>query len=76
LVHESDEDVLDAQSNHRTVRGAPGRPTREPRIDAQNKKEDDMEQLLVIGEFFSGLGMFFIGIGVLWFVTVYKEKTQ
>ena len=35
-----------------------------------------MEQLLIIGEFFSGLGVFFIGIVVLWFVTVYKEKAQ
>jgi hypothetical protein len=35
-----------------------------------------MAQLAVIGQFFSGLGVFFIGIGVLWFVTVYKEKTQ
>jgi len=24
----------------------------------------------------SGLGMFFLGIGVLWFVSVYKEKNK
>jgi hypothetical protein len=23
-----------------------------------------------------GLGLFFTGVGVLWFVTVYKEKNQ
>ena len=26
--------------------------------------------------FFGGLGMFFIGLGVLWFVAVYKEKSD
>jgi len=35
-----------------------------------------MEQLPVIGEFFSGLGMLFLGIGVLWFVSVYKERME
>ena len=24
----------------------------------------------------SGLGLFFMGVGVLWFVTVYKEKSE
>ena len=23
-----------------------------------------------------GLGIFFLGVGVLWFVTVYKEKSE
>jgi hypothetical protein len=36
--------------------------------------EGKMEQLQVIGQFFGGLGMFFLGVGVLWFVSVYKEK--
>lgn len=24
----------------------------------------------------SGLGLFFLGVGVLWFVSVYKEKNE
>ncbi len=35
-----------------------------------------MENLAIIGQFLGGLGVFFIGIGVLWFVTVYKEKKE
>jgi hypothetical protein len=38
--------------------------------------EGDMEQLLVVAQFFSGLGIFFLGVGVLWFVSVYKEKKE
>ena len=47
---------------------------------AKDKKEDDMEQALVAVQlvFFimGGLGLFFTGVGVLWFVTVYKEKKE
>ena len=32
-----------------------------------------MENLAVFGTFLGGLGLFFIGLGVLWFVTVYKD---
>jgi len=39
-----------------------------------------MDQALVAVQllFFvlGGLGIFFLGVGVLWFVTVYKEKTE
>ena len=42
--------------------------------------EGDMDQALVAVQllFFvlGGLGIFFLGVGVLWFVTVYKEKTE
>ena len=24
----------------------------------------------------SGLGLFFMGVGILWFVTIYKEKKE
>ncbi len=40
--------------------------------------EDDMEQALVATQLLfnllGGLGLFFLGIGVLWFVSVYKDK--
>ena len=29
---------------------------------------------MVFSHILGGLGLFFIGIGVLWFVSVYKEK--
>ena len=35
-----------------------------------------MEQALLGAEILGGLGMFFLGIGALWFVTVYKEKKE
>jgi len=42
--------------------------------------EDDMEQALLATKllFFllGGLGIFFLGIGVLWFVSVYKDKKE
>jgi len=41
--------------------------------------EDDMGASEVMTLFFhvmGGLGLFFTGVGVLWFVTVYKEKKE
>ena len=35
-----------------------------------------MEQLVIIGQFLSGLGVFFVGIGVLWFVSVYQQNKE
>ena len=39
-----------------------------------------MEQVLVAVQLvifiMGGLGLFFTGVGVLWFVTVYKEKKE
>jgi hypothetical protein len=39
-----------------------------------------MEKALMAVQIFfymmSGLGFFFTGVGILWFVTVYKEKKQ
>jgi hypothetical protein len=49
-------------------------------IKKLHKKENDMENLVGIGQFwggafgfFGGLGVFFIGIGFLWFVTIYRD---
>jgi hypothetical protein len=42
--------------------------------------EDDMDGAFeVMAVFFflmGGLGLFFTGVGVLWFVTVYKDKKE
>ena len=41
--------------------------------------EDHMGAAAVMTIFFqlmSGLGIFFLGVGVLWFVSVYKEKKE
>ena len=42
-----------------------------------------MDNLVTIGQFwggslgfFGGMGLFFVGIGVLWFVDVYKKKKE
>ena len=44
-----------------------------------NEMADDMGASAVVTMFFhvmGGLGLFFTGVGVLWFVTVYKEKKE
>ena len=33
-----------------------------------------MQMLVLLGEFLGGLGIFFLGIAALWFVTVYDSK--
>ena len=33
-----------------------------------------MEQLELLGEFFGGLGTFFLGLAAFWFVSVYEKK--
>jgi hypothetical protein len=38
--------------------------------------EVDMENLELLGHFFGGLGLLFVGVGVLWFVSVYKPKEK
>ena len=35
-----------------------------------------MENLALLGQFLGSLGIFFVGIGVLWFVSVYTEKKK
>jgi hypothetical protein len=35
-----------------------------------------MEPPAAVAQFLSGLGVFFAGIGVLWFVSVYKGKKE
>ena len=34
------------------------------------------EYVTMFFQVMSGLGIFFAGVGVLWFVTVYKEKKE
>ena len=39
--------------------------------------EDDMEHLAQFGFFFGGLGIFFMGVGVLWWVSILaREKKE
>jgi hypothetical protein len=38
--------------------------------------EEDMGQLATFGQFLGGLGILFIGVGFLWFVSVYSEKKK
>ena len=48
-----------------------------------NEMEDDVGNLVGIGQFwggsfgfFGGLGVFFMGVAFLWFVSIYKEKND
>jgi len=38
--------------------------------------EDDMEQLGLLGQFFGGLGIFFLGCAAFWVVSVYQDKKK
>ncbi|UCF27161.1 MAG: hypothetical protein JSW42_11005 [Chloroflexota bacterium] len=38
------------------------------------KKEDDMENAVMATQMLANLGIFLGAIGVLWFVTVYRDK--
>jgi hypothetical protein len=45
----------------------------------QVEREDDMgasEAMTMFFQLMGGLGLFFTRVGVLWFVTVYKEKRE
>jgi hypothetical protein len=45
-----------------------------------SEMEDDMENAVeattILFNIMGGLGLFFTGVGVLWYVTVYKEKKE
>ena len=49
-------------------------------IVLNSEMEDDMEHALLATKLLfyvlGGLGIFFLGIGMLWFVSVYKEKKK
>jgi hypothetical protein len=38
--------------------------------------ENVVEATTILFNVMGGLGLFFSGVGVLWFVTVYKEENQ
>ena len=40
------------------------------------EKERNMEQLELLGEFLSGVGVLLLGCAALWFVTVYEDKKK
>ena len=40
----------------------------------ENDKEDDMQNLVLLGQAALGLGVFFIGVAALWFVSIYQHK--
>ena len=39
-------------------------------------REDDMGNLAALGQFLSGVGVLLLGVGLLWFVSVYAEKNE
>ena len=42
--------------------------------DHEDKKEVDMQNLVLLGQAALGLGVFFMGVAALWFVSIYQEK--
>lgn len=41
---------------------------------SKHEQEESMEQLVDLGLFLGGLGVFFVGIGVLYGVSVWEKK--
>jgi hypothetical protein len=38
--------------------------------------EDNMAQLVAITQVLANLGLFFFGVGVIWYVTMYSQKKE
>ena len=61
------------------MKGAVSRTARENRIrkyTTESDMEDDMQNLVLLGQAALGLGVFFMGVAALWFVSVYQEKKK
>jgi hypothetical protein len=56
--------------------GASGQPAGRRRLGSQAcfARRDDTENAMFVFDILSALGTFFLGVGVLWFVSVYREK--
>ena len=46
------------------------------RTKIARKKEDDMENLVMLGQAAAGLGVLLLGAAAIWFVSVYSEKND
>jgi len=44
--------------------------------DPENEKEDDMQNLMMLGQAALGLGVLLMGLAALWFVSIYQEKNK
>lgn len=42
--------------------------------DCIRTEEDGMENVVWVGQFLGGLGLFFMGLAAFWGVSVYKER--
>ena len=38
--------------------------------------ENALDATTILFNIMGGFGLFFVGVGLLWFVSVYKDKTQ
>jgi hypothetical protein len=41
-----------------------------------NEKEDDLANLVALGQAAAGLGVLLMGLAALWFVSVYQNKNK
>lgn len=41
-----------------------------------NHEEDDMQNLVMLGQAALGTGVFFMGVAALWFVSIYQAKKK
>ena len=44
--------------------------------DHEDTKEDDVQNLVLLGQAALGLGVFFMGVAALWFVSIYQTKKE
>ena len=42
----------------------------------ERNREGDMQNLVLLGQAALGLGVFFMGVAALWFVSIYQTKKE
>jgi hypothetical protein len=42
----------------------------------RDEMENALDATMILFNVMGGLGLFFIGVGLLWFVSVYKDKAE
>ena len=66
--------TIGPQHSHRSVLAASGRPASRSVAWQSIGREGRMTVIAEFGIFMGGLGVFFLGCGLLWWVSLWKER--
>ena len=59
-----------------TAPGSGASVARQVHAEVGDEMEDALDATMILFNVMGGLGLFFIGVGLLWFVSVYKDKAE